>query len=75
MHAGRIVPSGLDAVFLSPVFPTGSHPERSALSAMRANAVARALTVPVYALGGIDARKAALLRGFIGIAAIGALAV
>ena len=65
----------LDAVFLSAVFATASHPGRAALSATRANIIARALPVAVYALGGIDARKARLLRGFVGIAAIGALAV
>lgn len=64
-----------DAVFLSPVFPTQSHPGRAALTAVRANAMARATAVPVYALGGIDARNTGLLRGFCGIAAIGALAV
>ena len=75
VHALRAVPPGLDAVFLSAVFATASHPERQALSAMRANAMARAMMLPVYALGGIDARNAALLCGFAGIAAIGALAV
>lgn len=65
----------LDAVFLSPVFATASHPERAALSAARANAIARQSRTPVYALGGIDARKARLLEGFVGIAAIGGLAV
>ena len=74
MHARRAPPPQLDAVFLSPVFPTRSHPGRGALSAVCANAIARALTLPVYALGGVDARNAALLSGFVGIAAIGALA-
>lgn len=74
-HALRVLPSGLDAVFLSPVFATASHTERRALSAVRANAMARAMVLPVYALGGIGARNAALLHGFAGIAAIGALAV
>ncbi len=64
----------VDAVFLSPVFPTRSHPEGASLSAVRANAIAQALTVPAYALGGVDARNAALLKGFVGLAAIGALA-
>jgi thiamine-phosphate pyrophosphorylase len=64
-----------DAVFLSPVFPTQSHPGRAALGAMRANLMARQSAVPVYALGGISARNAALLGAgaFDGIAAIGAL--
>lgn len=74
-HALGAVPPGLDAVFLSAVFATASHPGRMALSAVRANAMARAMMLPVYALGGIDARNAALLHGFAGIAAIGALAV
>jgi thiamine-phosphate pyrophosphorylase len=65
----------VDAVFLSPVFPTESHPERAALTAVRANAIARQACVPVYALGGIDARNAKRLHGFAGIAAIGALSV
>jgi thiamine-phosphate pyrophosphorylase len=65
----------LDAVFLSAVFPTGSHPDRAALTAIRANAIAQASSIPVYALGGIGARNASRLRGFVGIAAIGALAV
>jgi thiamine-phosphate pyrophosphorylase len=74
LHAGGTASAGLDAVFLSPVFPTRSHPDAAALSAVRANALALALKVPAYALGGVDARNAALLKGFVGIAAIGALA-
>lgn len=63
----------VDAMFLSPVFPTASHPGRTALTAARANLIARQVCVPVYALGGIDARNAPLLHGFAGIAAIAAL--
>ena len=74
-HGARGGDVNLDALFLSPVFATASHPERAALSAARANAIARGLSTPVYALGGIDARNARLLSGFVGIAAIGALAV
>lgn len=67
----------VDAVFLSPVFPTRSHPDADALTAIRANLIARAIDKPVYALGGIDARNARLLArdAFAGIVAIGALAV
>ena len=74
-HGPRGSDANLDALFLSPVFVTASHPERAALSAVRANAIARGLSTPVYALGGIDAGNARLLNGFVGIAAIGALAV
>jgi len=67
----------VDAIFLSPVFSTRSHPDRLALTPLRANFVARAMTKPVYALGGIDAHTAQHLSPdvFAGIAAIGALAV
>jgi thiamine-phosphate pyrophosphorylase len=71
----RLMP--VDAVFLSPVFATQSHPGRVSLTALRANALARAAGKPVYALGGIDVNNAALLsrEAFSGIAAIGALRV
>ncbi|MGZ5935309.1 MAG: thiamine phosphate synthase [Rhizomicrobium sp.] len=65
----------VDAIFLSPVFPTRSHPGAPALTPVRANHIAQAVALPVYALGGVTARNAALLNGFAGIAAIGALAV
>lgn len=64
----------LDAVFLSPVFPTTSHPGAGALHPARAALIAAQAPVPVYALGGITARNAALLApAFSGIAAISAL--
>jgi len=71
--AGLAKAKWIDVVFLSPVFPTASHPGRAALTAVRANAIARAARVPVYALGGVEARNAGRLSGFAGIAAIGAL--
>ncbi len=74
-HGAGPSASHLDFVVLSAVFPTASHQGRAALGAARANALARAARLPVYALGGIDARNARLLHGFIGIAAVGALAL
>jgi len=69
MHAAM-----LDAVFLSPVFATASHPEAKALTAARAAFIAAHAPVPVYALGGVTSRNAALLApAFSGIAAITAL--
>ena len=62
-----------DAILLSPVFATRSHPGASALTPVRANAIAHALSLPIYALGGVTGRNAALLDGFAGIAAVGAL--
>jgi thiamine-phosphate pyrophosphorylase len=66
--------SMLDAVFLSPVFATASHPGAKALTAVRAAFIAAHAPVPVYALGGVTPRNAALLApAFSGIAAIGSL--
>jgi thiamine-phosphate pyrophosphorylase len=64
----------LDAVFLSPVFATGSHKNATPLSPARAAFIASHAMVPVYALGGITPRNAVLLGpAFSGIAAISAL--
>jgi thiamine-phosphate pyrophosphorylase len=64
----------LDAVFLSPVFATTSHAGARPLAPARAAFIAAASPVPVYALGGVTARNAALLApAFSGIAAISAL--
>lgn len=66
--------SHLDAVFLAPVFATSSHPGGKSLSPLRASLIAAHATIPVYALGGVTARNAALLApSFSGIAAITAL--
>jgi thiamine-phosphate pyrophosphorylase len=62
-----------DAVLLSPVFATQSHPTARALTPARARLIARAALLPVLALGGVTARNAALLSGFSGIAAIDSL--
>ena len=71
----RAAACGADAVLLSPVFPTGSHPDGPTLGPMRLRLIAAALQVPVYALGGIDAATARRLGGarLAGLAAIGGL--
>jgi thiamine-phosphate pyrophosphorylase len=73
---GQAARSEADAVFLSPVFATPSHPGARALGAARARAIVHQAALPVYALGGITAHTAARLGSapFAGLAAIGALA-
>lgn len=67
---------GADAVLLSPVFATASHPETEPLGVDRFAAIAGAARLPVYALGGISAANSESLRasGAAGIAAVGAFA-
>ena len=66
---------GVDAVLLSPVFATASHPDASPLGPLRFTRWARESPLPVYALGGIDAGHARRLRGSgaAGFAGIGGL--
>jgi len=77
-HSLRAVSSAspADAVLLSSIFPTASHPDRVPLTPARAAFIAARSSRPVYALGGVDARNASRVRGanFVGIAAISALA-
>jgi thiamine-phosphate pyrophosphorylase len=63
----------VDAILLSPVFATKSHAGALPLSAVKARLIARTVSVPVFALGGVTAQNAILLPGFAGIAAIRAL--
>lgn len=67
--------AGADAALLAPVFATASHKGRASLGVAKLRAIAMQATLPVYALGGIDAASIARLRGarLAGIAAIGAL--
>ncbi len=67
----------LDAVLISPVFPTASHPGARPLGPMGFAALARAAdTLPVYALGGLTARRFERIApmgaaGWAGISAFG----
>ncbi len=63
-----------DLGFVSPAFPTASHPGAPALGPLRWAALARAACVPAVALGGIAAGTAGRLprRRAAGLAAIGA---
>lgn len=54
---------GVDFLFLSPLFPTRSHPGAPALGRLRFAAIARRASVPVIALGGIAYVSRAELAG------------
>jgi thiamine-phosphate pyrophosphorylase len=64
--------SAADAVFISPLFATQSHPDGTILGRLRASHLARTTNKDVFALGGITQQKAKHLAalGFSGIAAI-----
>ena len=56
--------AGAHALFVSPTFATRSHPGARPLGRARFGLLVRGLDVPVIALGGLDARKAASLKPF-----------
>jgi thiamine-phosphate pyrophosphorylase len=66
--------AGADAVFVSSVYPTRSHPGAATLGPARAAKIARGLDIPIIALGGMDAAGFRKIRrlGFHGWAAIDA---
>ena len=69
--------SGADLVFLSPVFPTRSHPGARTLGPVRFGLLARQTWLPVIALGGMNARRFRRVKalgacGWAGIDAFGA---
>ena len=59
----RAKAAGADAVLLSPVFPTESHPDKSSLGVLRCAAWCRKSPRPVFALGGVSAKNARRLIG------------
>jgi thiamine-phosphate pyrophosphorylase len=64
--------AGAALVFLSPVFPTRSHPGAPALGPQGFAALAAQTHLPVVALGGMNAARAATLSGAYGWAGIDA---
>lgn len=63
VEAIAAIRAGADALFVSPVFATRSHPGAPALGPVRLGLMVRGLRVPLIALGGMDARRARRLRG------------
>ena len=64
--------AGIDGIFVSPVFPTRSHPGARALGRVRFQRLILGAPVPVIALGGMTAARARTLKGIAGWAAIDA---
>lgn len=71
-EAVAAVRRGAALLFVSPVYPTRSHPGAPALGVRRALGIGRGLPVIRIALGGMDARRWRMLDGFEGWAAIDA---
>ena len=72
---GRALALGADALIVSPVFATKSHPAARPLGPHRLAMLTASATVPVYALGGITDSNSARLgpSGAAGIAGIGGI--
>ena len=64
---------GADAVLLSPIAPTQSHPNGKSLGFWRGTRIQRQIDIPAIALGGIDLKSARRMfdLGFGGCAGIG----
>ncbi|WP_420143643.1 thiamine phosphate synthase [Sphingobium sp.] len=65
VHDAReaVAASGADLCFVSPLFPTRSHPGAGALGRVRFAALARRVDAPVMALGGVRRGHRRSLRG------------
>ena len=71
----RAMRAGVDAVFLSPLFPTASHPGGRVLGPVRWAGLARGCGRPVLALGGVQGGTVRRVpRGACGAGLIGAVA-
>ena len=64
--------NGFDYVFISPVFPTSSHPGEAALGLDKLSRICAAVRIPVFALGGITGEnmKSCFVAGAQGTASI-----
>lgn len=72
----RAAKAGMDLAFVSPVFPSRSPSAGRAIGPLRLRALAAAVPLPLYALGGVSAQSARRLGNseLSGLAAVEALA-
>ena len=70
--ARRVATGGADFVVYGPVFPTASKPGHAGVGLERLSQVVRAVSIPVYALGGITSANvpAVAATGAFGVASI-----
>ena len=75
MALARAKANGADAAFYSAVFPSGSASAGSPVGPVRLGLIAKGAGLPVFALGGVNARTAPRLigTGVAGVAAVKAL--
>jgi thiamine-phosphate pyrophosphorylase len=73
--ARRARAAGVEAVVISPVFPSRSPSAGAPIGALRFRILVRTARLPVYALGGVNPRTARALKGCgaVGLAAVEAL--
>ena len=73
--ARRALAAGADAAVVSAIFPSRSASAGAPMGAIRLAILVRGAGGPVYALGGIDNKKARLLKdtGLVGLAAVDGL--
>jgi thiamine-phosphate pyrophosphorylase len=74
LAARRALAGGADAVVVSAIFPSRSASAGAPMGAIRLAILVRRAGGPVYALGGVDNKKARLLKdtGLVGLAAVDA---
>jgi thiamine-phosphate pyrophosphorylase len=72
LAARRALAAGADAVVVSAIFPSRSASAGRPMGAIQLAILVRTVKGPVYALGGIDNKKARLLKdtGLVGLAAV-----
>lgn len=70
--AQRAAHEGADYIVFGPVFPTPSHPQSTGCGIEALRAIAASISIPIFAIGGIDATNARACReaGAHGVAVI-----
>ncbi len=65
---------GCDLIFYSPIFSTKSHPNQKTIGSLKLRNLASKITIPIYALGGIDENNIKILTNS-HVAGIGGISI